>query len=637
MKQIEVSNAVTLWKTFSKTAHFNDIEYDSDLEESIRSFLGLSREGTMVDLLQKQDVSVERLLYAILGATEPFSVMLNDLLQMFEQASAQSSSTNLQIKFDFDKDLKPFNFNMDHFRKSVRVVSQRVIQRDIRILQNPWQLCHMFRDDVLTCAVPPIHSPQIARWLKEYTDDDKWPDFWPAVPETGVSELDQITWEIWEMIRSASSYYRQAYDPKKGRKASHLDEWCRRSPDLAWQTETDRWIGQLIESMTRKIEGLQALQEEERGEKSRALARQLQTLWNSLTIRSERVAEMAECLEDILELPYWERRSELYSAWILTRITKGLQNMEILYHVTDNALYFSFHKTLLATCKRLKPVLQIWMELRTETDTPLKGRGRKKHIQPDYTLAVDDAMNPENTVAVVECKQYKRSSRSNFFAAIHDYAVGRPKGSIFLVNYGPVSENLMSRETQGLKERAFPYGYVRPRGENTDAFMKKLEDEIYGYYRERAVVDLRFLYPWTEPGAPCTIELKWGLSPKDLDLWLCLRERNGICSKVWFQNLGQPDEKPFAYLDGDCRNGFGRETIKIQRWLDVDYDVVISNFSGEAVVDGDIEIYISCGQDHYCLTCAKPWNDPLVWHAFHMDSFGFQIVHRCVRNEWPNS
>lgn len=636
MKRLEILDAVTLWETFVKTARFNDAEYDADLKESIRLLLGVSGEETMEEQLQKQDVSVERLLYAIFEATEPFSAMLNDLLQMFEHASAQSSNTNLQIKFDFNKDRKPFSFDLDHFRKTVHVINQHMIQKDIHILQNPQQLIDIFQYAIPTCANPSIRSPQISRWLNEYYDNDKWPDFWPAVPETGINELDQITREIWAMIRSAILYYRQAYEPNKGKRKSHWDECSQRDYDPIWRTEIDLWVGRLVESMTRKLEGLQTLQEKERSEKSKALAQELQTLLSSLTTRSEKVREMVECLEDILNLPYWERRYELYSAWILTQITKGLRNAGIVYHVTDNTLSFSFHKTLLATCKKLNPALQIWIELRTESSKPLKGTARKKCIQPDYTLAVDDAMNPMNTVAVVECKQYKHSNSRNFFAAIYDYAGGRPNGSVFLVNYGPVSEKLMDKGTQELKERAFPYGYVRPYGKNTDIFIEKLKEVVYGHYRTKAVTDSGFLYPWTEPDTPCTIQLKWGACPKDLDIWLCLRERNGIYSKVWFQYLGQPDEKPFACLDHDCQNGFGMETINIHRWLDADYDMVVNNYSNEAEVSGDIEIHISCGQDDYCLTCSKLWNYPLVWHAVRLDSFGFQVIDQRVRDGWSS-
>lgn len=151
---------------------------------------------------------------------------------------------------------------------------------------------------------------------------------------------------------------------------------------------------------------------------------------------SEReIIETVESLEHTLNLPYWEKRYELYSAWILTQITKGLQDTGISYHVLDGVLSFSFRKTLLATCENLRPPLQIWAELRTKSTAPMKGIGRKKHIQPDYTLAIDDAERSENTVAVVECKQYKRSNKRNFFAAILDYAAGRPNGSVFLVNY----------------------------------------------------------------------------------------------------------------------------------------------------------------------------------------------------------
>lgn len=608
MKQLEISDAITLWKTFAKTAHFNDTEYDANLEESIRASLRLSRKETVAEQLRKKNVSVEQLLYAILNATEPFSAMLNDLLKMFECASAQSSSTNLQIKFDFDKNRKPFSFDLDHFRRTVDVTSQRLSQKHIRILQDLspqdlWSLIKMFRTGISTLVAPTIRSPQISQWLKEYFGDEKWPDFWPTVPKTRISELDQITKKIWEMIQSNIRYYQHC--------------------DSGRQVDTDKLVGKLVEAMTQKLEGLQELKKKERSEKAMALAQKLQAIFSSLTTHSEEVMEMAECLEDILNLPYWERRYELYSAWILTQITKGLQDTGIRYHVTDNALLFSFRKTLLATCEKLKPTLQIWIELRTESSIFPNRKERKKHIQPDYTLAIDDAMNPENTVAVVECKQYKRSNGNNFFAAIHDYAAGRPKGSVFLVNYGPVSEKLLNKATSELKERAFPYGYVRPNGENAAAFRKKLKDVIYSYYQIRAVKDSRFLYPWTDTDAPCTIELKYDACPEELESWLWLRERDGARKKLWLSCLGQPDKESLVDLDRGRRNGFRQETIKIQCWLDAEYDVAIINLSGETVVEGDVEIHISCGQDCYSLSYKKTWNCPIVWPVIHLNSFGF--------------
>ena len=40
----------------------------------------------------------------------------------------------------------------------------------------------------------------------------------------------------------------------------------------------------------------------------------------------------------------------------------------------------------------------------------LIGNGRKKAIQPDYTLTAASAKEPDNTVVVIECKQYEKPS-----------------------------------------------------------------------------------------------------------------------------------------------------------------------------------------------------------------------------------
>ena len=144
MKQIEITNAVTLWKTFKKTACFDDTDYDTELKKCICTSIGIKADKPISVSLQKQNISVERLLYAILQAMEPFSILLTDLLQMFEYASAQASSTNLQIKFDFDKDKAPLNFDFENFRKTVRSTSQHLIQKQVRIVQNPFELIELF-------------------------------------------------------------------------------------------------------------------------------------------------------------------------------------------------------------------------------------------------------------------------------------------------------------------------------------------------------------------------------------------------------------------------------------------------------------------------------------------------------------
>ena len=633
MKQIEITNAVTLWKTFKKTACFDDTDYDTELKKCICTSIGIKADKPISVSLQKQNISVERLLYAILQAMEPFSILLTDLLQMFEYASAQASSTNLQIKFDFDKDKAPLNFDFENFRKTVRSTSQHLIQKQVRIVQNPFDLIELFRHE---CShINEVHacSPQVKQWLDEYYNKDRWPHSLPDVPKTGFYALDSAVNVIWGILQSAITYYRQAYIPEKGRTQSHREEYRRRQFDRIWQMETDHWIGHLIDLVDGVLTDIRNTLNRDGSARASALAQELQDFFETCAMSEREIIEIAESLEDILSLPYWERRYELYSAWILTQITKGLRDTGISYHVDSGVLSFSFRGTLMATCKNLRPPLQIWAELRTESIAPMKGAGRKKHIQPDYTLAIDDAGQPENTVAVVECKQYKRSKKQNFFSAIYDYATGRPNGNIFLVNYGPISENLLSCATQSLKNRSFPYEHVRPGLTNTGDFQRKLKEMIYTYYREKALANPRFLYPWSAPGAPCTITLTWGQVPTDLDLWLCINSRDGGHSAVGFQIMGNLEKEPFACLDRDYQTGFGPETIKIEHWLDASYDVVIDNFSGESEVEGSIKVHITCGQDNYSISSAKAWRHPFVWHAIHLEPLGFQVIHQCVRTE----
>lgn len=647
MKHIEITNAVTLWETFEKTAHLDDTEYDADLKKSICALIGIKSDKRITESLKRQNISVECLLYAILQATEPFSNMLTDLLKMFECAAAQASNTNLQIKFDFGQGKICPDIDLENFRKTVRSTSPHLLQEHIRIAQDPMALWNIFLHQCgdWTCY-PRASSPQITKWLDEY-NEDRWPDFFPSAPKSGISALDSIVDMIWGMIQSATVYYRQGYDPEKGRRQSHQEECSRRGNDPVWMMGADSWpsiiniMGGILEC--KYIRNIDHLSDKVRTEEAALLAQELQDFFDSCAMSQKEIIEAVESLEDILNLPYWERRYELYSAWILTQITKGLHDTGIEYNVPDGVLSFSFRPTLLATCKNLRPPLEIWAELRTECTVPMKGIGRKKHIQPDYSLAIDEAKEPQNTVAVIECKQYKRSNNRNFRAATCDYAAGRPKASVFLVNYGPISKKLLNGGTQGSKGGPFFYQYVRPHSTSSDKFREKLKAEIYEYYRKQADVDPRFLYPWSDPSTTCKIKLTWGQVPEDLDLWFHFDSRNGSRSAICFRWLHvgaknkrysvigfrTPGEQElFDSLDCNCQVGSVQEEIELGHWPDIGGNIIIDNFSGEKGMDNDIELYLSCGEDKYPLICPKAWIRPFTWHAIHFEPLGFQVINR---------
>lgn len=626
---ITITNAISLWQSFCGTARFNDSQYDADLERQVRKALKLPATGQISSLLKKNAISTENLLAALLNAMQPFSQMLNDLLRMFEQASVQYSNVNLKIQFDFDANTQPFQFDLEHFREAAHDATSLIQRKHLCLIKRPWPLIDAF--DIFHCQdfrnLPRVTSTKTYQWLQEYTEDI-WPNFMPEISKTEIESLDQIIKQIWSMVANTISYYKQAYDPAKGRKRSHYEALPYYRDNPIWQDETDSWVGTFIRVATYTIEHMNELALKEKVTATHILESNLRSFIDVCQMTTEEIKDAVDSLKDILNFPFWTKRHELYAAWILAEITDSLKDTGVQFHAPDNMLSFSFRKTRMATCTKLKPPLDIWAELRTEYSSAVSKK-RKRHIQPDYTLAFHDAEDINNTVAVIECKQYKKASRKNFLEAIADYAGGRPKAQVFLVNYGPISQKLLDKLKAPLG-RSFPFGAVRPGSEAAQNFRKKLLNEVLEYYRKKFKNNHFFMCPWKNRGDECYIQLKWMRAPKDLDLHLRISDATGRIQTVYFSVPGDESCEPYAKLDYDCRSSYGCETIHIVRWIDAEYDVIIDNYSGEPEIDGTIDISILCGSDQYSCSCSKPWCRPLVWHVFHLNSCGFQVINRCI-------
>ena len=213
-----------------------------------------------------------------------------------------------------------------------------------------------------------------------------------------------------------------------------------------------------------------------------------------------------------------EKRYELYSAWVSTQIMRALPCKNVHYHTKDNRLSFSFSGSHIATISSYTPSLELWAEVRTYYDSP-KSRTRKRHIQPDYTLAIGDAYEANHSVAVVECKQYKKYNRKNFLNAAEDYAAGRPNSKVFLVNYGTIPLSLKDKAEDRFRNQISFFGNVRPSTVDTMAFRKQLLQEIDQYYEK--TYPTRLIMPeYSKPCGVCILRLTWGSQPKDLDLHL---------------------------------------------------------------------------------------------------------------------
>ena len=208
-------------------------------------------------------------------------------------------------------------------------------------------------------------------------------------------------------------------------------------------------------------EKLIGIPEAERTEKAQPIIQQIQGLFSNLPRwEGEREVLIKEFLE-LLNLPIWNRRHELYQTWVLTQIDKALEDyLRTIYHV-NGALILRFSGTHVGTIETEKGRIHLWSELRSPLANPL-GKGRKGHIQPDYSLTFEPITAPSQTVAAIECKQYRRANPKNFADALIDYARGRPNAKVLLVNYGDIPKRILDRIDNNFKERTLTVGNFMP-------------------------------------------------------------------------------------------------------------------------------------------------------------------------------
>ena len=440
----------------------------------------------------------------------------------------------------------------------------------------------------------------------------------PKQPETGVALWDDQIAIIWEAIEMSMAKYRQEWTP---------DWHNRRQTDYCfWQAETDYWIGCLVDTIAVQVMEFHRLPERVKRANAVQYAECYKKAVQECGLTKVSVATKKETIMEILNLPFWRKRYELYSAWVATQIVDTLHDKDIKYYVQDNALSFSFGGSKIATCNAFEPPLEIWAEVRTPYATP-RGGNRKHHIQPDYSLVVADAGDASakdiyKSLAVIECKQYKRHNRRNFLYAVDDYAHGRPNAEVLLVNYGRITKPLIDEVEPDIRQRVGFYEQVYPGTENTRDVQERLRKCVEKYYDYNQVVQMDDAYD-----TPCSILLKWSSLPKDLDLHLYVSNKSGASAEISYRNRGNMDQWPYAILNHDERQGNGEENIQVSQWTDAVYEVLVSNYSGETSVADCIAVEIwTAGKRRMLATRTKPIDKGTFWHAFHIENNRIELV-----------
>ncbi|WP_043614342.1 hypothetical protein [Chromobacterium violaceum] len=554
---------------------------DADIEESLRLALKVPDTAASLEEWLALDaaaplpiVSIEQLLIEVLKSQGGFAQMMQDILDVLITAQAQQSSHPLSVEFKFDDVTDPIKATLEQFRKAVDRM-QRVLEKRPKLPNNNlmWLIWRELHD---------LAPKGPADWPEEFP---------PAVtvPTTGHGGLDvqlaRLTRlvsdfiQLWkrygatrkEVMDAAHTMTNDVPDAQilRGQLSAASDYWGYKVLSAAQDISRQILARQLdpemvLEKLAKVLSGIEWIE-----------------VW---------VEHTTQELLDVLRLPVWKRRHELYSVWVGTKLLRVAERAapNMRFHPVDGVLSFEFGGSRLATFNWNGTQFDIWAELRSA----LVGRSskRKKGIQPDFRVLRPNLSNSinEQTTYVLECKHYLSASTSNFTQAATDYARSCPNAVVHVVNHGPTDESALRDVLPAeLQPRARFIGSATPLQETADqALSRAIQDALFPGQMlpasDSSTPDpvVGKTAPTIVPGCVGYVLLEWDESLDDMDLALKVIGSDGRATQsIDFRNEGALHVPPFACFVEDIRRGPGIERIDISAWHFSRYELVATNFS----------------------------------------------------------
>lgn len=600
-------NTEKMWNKIKKMGKFSDSYYDKKIESDMRKELGIA------DGISLKNLEPDVVLAAFFKVMSPLSMMYEDILCLFEKCEAKESSENLEIEFQKNR-LVSTKFNIRHFMYA-KAKMKEVQKEQKRVLLNREgfeKLCE------LSCVNAYINKIIVQNntynsWQKAYSDNlHEWPkeclDFEKIIEELPIRESLLKAYRFWQELCN--------FFQSTGIDRENWSEGIRACDGYSdWEKyilcqETDHCLGTILYNLYCVAERFFS-QDEKTKRRIQEILEEFSTYYQ---VNREYIKTKMILWEEFLKLPVWKKRYEVYSIWVFTKIVSAFPEENVCFYVKNGCLVFPFSGACLASVNLNQKIYDIWTELRTDAIGKLKGRGRFKAIQPDYSIICGEPHRILDTVVVVECKQYKRAGIRNFSNAIEDYAANRPNAIVLLTDYGEVSnERLASAIEKTPENRYAVFSECQPQSESSEIFSQKIRRIIYdhaGVFEQNPECPMYFTLFWEETSSNqvLALHLRFAENQKDGDIQILSYESKQISSVEY---------------DGEHLKRQGSESIKIQNWKNGIYDLWVTNDIGYIkFIDGNPCLVISAGEMLRTIKL-KPKHETdsfIYWHVLQIDT-----------------
>lgn len=603
------STAADLWRSWLRSGVLRPQDYDRDLADAIRRQLGPSRTRDLARAMDRAEWTPRDLLQAIAPDLDSFSGMLRDLLRLYEKVGARSATgENLLISYEFDEN-DPFDVLLSSFREqeeSARRVSSSgsgITFRPDDVFQNP---AREFGD---WDAVDRLFGPR----------PDEWP-FARGAPRfdpTGHPRTDAVVGRGMRMVDAV-----MATLARLGPTRAEVAQWVHESgAEGTVAGNMARAAHDYCPLMT--TAALHGLADAVRnGSVEPGMLDELDAWLTGFESKTE-LETLVSDVTDLLSLPSWGKRHELYSAWISTQFDLALAVDRAEFRVVDGALRFPFKATLLAEIVAAGGAYELWCEMRTDLVDPVS-RERLRGIQPDFRILRREPTGGDATVLAVEVKQYRRGAAGRHGRALARYAAGLPGATVLLVGHGPLGKTVRDKVPVADRSRTVVFEGVRPgRPDNSAAFRAEIERLLPPPPATLNASPATGRRPSATHGRsrelPTRFELRWGPSVHDLDLHV--RFASGETS--WWDNLSTPD----GALQRDAFDG-GPEVVLMSPDAGPPVEVMVKLYSRDvaSVFEANAEVTVRWADGGVQRLRPRGLTaDPREWRVCRVEENGFVV------------
>jgi hypothetical protein len=426
-------DSLTAWGRLREAGGIEPHDRDADFAEQLRIALRPSA-ATLDEALGA--VTLDDLVRAFFGLVQPYVEMFRAILEFFEIAEARQGRSQWSLKIEEE------HFDLQHFQKFIETWETLDYDLDVPAIDSSgsWAL-HRATDGLeemrgalgFLQAPAALGSIEVDRWLEAYKSGQYQSFPKPLHPGRIAPELGDAA----RIAMASVDIIRRTWPDRERMLSEHRARGYAQdyadgfSPRTIAQHETDHRLASSVVYLSR----YETLDDAARQQLSQRLTEQL----GSYPRRRLGVRAQLPTLERILSLPLWQRRHELYAVWIATELVSALDDHECEIHHDNESITFSFSETVVATIHTTRPKVRLYSERRSPLTAPI-GRGRKDHVQPDYSFWRGRS-DRETCGLVIEVKHYKRGAPERFREVLVDYARAHRQAGVILVSHGPARES----------------------------------------------------------------------------------------------------------------------------------------------------------------------------------------------------